>query len=259
VPLLASYTFQDTFFHRLDPRTKMIWLFLALVLCFATSGWVILACLIVLVLGLSWTARLNLESFLHMTKVVISLAIAISLIQTLFYAGGGEILFRLGPLAFHIQGFWLAIRVMLRLYCVILVFLQFLMWTHPTELSLVLVKVKLPYRYAMLFGLALRFFPVLEEELGNILVAQEARGMELRGSLRRAIRTVPVALPFCLRTLRRSSEVALAMELRGYGFRNQRTFLRSIRYRPADYVITAGMLTCLIAYFVLRVHFSGLL
>ncbi|MCL4369131.1 MAG: energy-coupling factor transporter transmembrane protein EcfT [Actinobacteria bacterium] len=258
MPLLTSYTFQDTVFHRLDPRTKMAWLGVMLVLCFATRQGFLLAGFIVLVLALSWVARLDLKCFIPVTRVFASLALGVVLIQTIFYSGE-DTPFHLGPADLHVQGFWLAVRVTLRLYCVILLFLQFLTWTHPTDLSLVLVKARLPYRYAMLIGLTLRFFPVLEEELGNILAAQEARGMELQGSMRRALNMVPVMLPFCLRALRRANEVALAMELRGYGFRPQRTFLRSVEYRPADYAATIGMLICLVAYFVVRWRSPSLL
>ncbi len=207
--------------------------------------------MIALVLGLSWAARLDLRCFLPITRAIIPLAVGIILIQTVLY-NGREILLQLGPADFHVQGFWLGIRVMLRLYCILLLFLQFLLWTHPTDLSLVLVKAKLPYRYALLMGITLRFFPVLEEELGSILAAQQARGMDLQNPIRRALALIPVGLPFCLRTLRRAHEVALAMELRGYGYRSERTFLRSIRFGPADYAITTGMTLCLIACFLAR-------
>lgn len=251
MPLLTAYAFQDTFFHRLDPRTKLTWLAALLVLCFATSQIPLLVGLIVAILGLCRAARLDLQSFVPLTRIVASMAVGVALIQTTFHAEG-DILFHLGPANFYPRGLWLAVEVMLRLYAIILLFQQFLMWTHPTDLALLLVKAKLPYKYAMLLGLTLRFFPVLEQELGNIFEAQEARGVELQGSLRRALAFVPIVLPFCLRTLRRANEVALAMELRGYGFRPRRTFLRTIRYRPVDYALTAGIMLGMAAYFAAR-------
>ncbi len=254
MPLTTSYAFKDTFFHRLDPRTKVGWLAAMLTLCFATNQWVLLVGLIVLIFGLSWTARLDLKCFLPIARVVGSLALGLILVQSVFYKGG-DIFLHLGPVDFHVQGLWLAVRAALRLFCIILLFLQFLTWTHPTDLSLVLVRAKLPYRYALLLGLTLRFFPVLEQEMGSIVAVQEARGLELHNPLRRAFNLIPIGLPFCLRTLRRANEVALAMELRGYGFRDRRTFLRSIRFRPADYAITGGMMVVLIAYFILRAQY----
>ncbi|MBI3979131.1 MAG: energy-coupling factor transporter transmembrane protein EcfT [Chloroflexi bacterium] len=248
MPLLTAYAFRDTFFHRLDPRTKLVWLVAMLVLCFATSRILLLLGLVVFVLGLSWTARLDLRSFLPVTRMVSFFSIGVILVQTIFHAEG-EILFRLGPVDFYAGGLWLAVQVILRLYCIILLFLQFLMWTHPTDVSLVLVKAKVPYKYAMLLGLTLRFFPVFEQELAAIYEAQEARGLDLRGSVRRARAFVPIVVPFCLRTLRRANEVALAMELRGYGYRPERTFLRTIEYRRVDQAVTAAILICLAAYF----------
>jgi energy-coupling factor transport system permease protein len=246
MPLLASYIAREGFFHRLDPRTKLTWLAVALVACFAVDRIAVHLALIALVFGSSRLAKLDLTGFLPITRVFCALAVGMIVVQTVF-SDGGELFYRLGPVALHSQGPYLAVRGTVRLYGTVLLFLQFTMWTHPNELSQAMVRAGLPYRYAMLVGLALRFFPVLEGELRNILEAQEARGMELRSPLRKALAMVPVSLPLCLRTLRRANEVSLAMELRGYGFRPHRTFLRTIAYRPADYAITAVLTISLIA------------
>jgi energy-coupling factor transport system permease protein len=227
-------------------------------LCFATHQAFLLTSFIFLVLSSCWIARLDLRRFLPITKAVVSLAVGVILIQSIFFDGNAP-LFRIGPLGFHEQGAWIGIVVTLRLYCIVLTFLQFLMWTHPTDLALVLVGLRLPYRYAILAGITLRFFPILEEELGNIMAAQEARGLELRNPIRRALNILPIAVPFCLRTLRRANEVALAMELRGYGYCDQRTFLRSIRFRAADFAITAGLIASLITFLATGICFPNLL
>lgn len=251
MPLLTSFAFADTFFHRLDPRTKLAWLAAGLVLCFVTNQTIVLAVLVLVVLALSAAAELDLRSLLPITKMVAYLGVLLVLVQTIFQTSG-EVFWQVGPISFHSGGLGLGIHATLRLYCLILLFLQFLMWTHPSDLSLALVKAKIPYRYAMLFGLALRFLPVMEEELTGILEAQEARGLDLSNPIRKAFALVPIATPFCLRALRRANEVALAMELRGFGFRMERTFLRSIRYSRADYAITAGIIVVLGAYSAIR-------
>ncbi len=238
--LLASYSSQESFFHRLDPRTKLVWLGVALVACFALDLILVDLALIALVMGSSWAARLDLGRFRAITGVFCMLAVGMILVQTVFHAQG-EVFFRVGPVDLHREGLSLAVRGTLKLYSTVLLLLQFTMWTHPTDLAQALQKAGLPYRYAMLIGLALRFFPVLEEELGSVFEAQEARGMEFRGPLRKGLALAPIIVPLCLRTLRRANEVALAMELRGYGFRPHRTYLRTIAYRPADYVMTVAL------------------
>ena len=240
MPLLASYTSRESFFHRLHPRTKLVWLGGALTLCFALDLVRVDLVLIFIVLGSSWAAKLDLERFWSVTKVFLLLAVGMVLIQTVFH-GEGEVFFRLGPLDLHREGLSLAVRGTLRLFCTLLLLLQFTMWTHPVDLAQLLAKAGLPYRYAMLMALALRFFPLLEEELEGIFEAQGARGMEFRGPLRKALALGPTAVPLCLRTLRRANEVALAMELRGYGFRSHRTYLRPITFRPVDHVMTAAL------------------
>jgi energy-coupling factor transport system permease protein len=104
----------------------------------------------------------------------------------------------------------------------------------------------------MLAGLGLRFFPVLEEELAAILQAQAARGLELGSTTRRVLRLVPILLPFCLRSIRRAGDVALAMELRGFGFSPTRTFVRTIRFGRADAVVCCLLAALLIAYLLVR-------
>ena len=249
--MLASYASQGGFFHRLDPRTKLLWLVTALVVCFAFDLIPVDLALIALVLGSSRAAKLWLRRFLPITGMFCALAVGMILVQTVFSVGG-DVFYRLGPVELHSQGPFIAVRATLRLYCMVLLFLQFTMWTHPTDLSQALVKVGLPYRYAMLTGLALRFLPVLDDELEGIFEAQGERGVDLRGPLRKALALVPITVPFCLRTLRRTNEVALAMELRGYGFRPRRTYLRTIAYRRADYAVTTALAISLAACLAAR-------
>jgi energy-coupling factor transport system permease protein len=218
----------------------LLWLTALLILSFAASSTAQLAFIIAAILISSFVAELDLRSYLPMAKLVAALAVALAIIQSLFRHD--EIVYGLGPVALHPAGFWLALHVSARLFCVILASLQLLMWTHPTDLTLVLVKAKLPYRYAMLIGLSFRFFPLMEQELQSIFDAQAARGLELRGALRKGLAFGPVMLPLFLRALRRASEVALAMEVRAYGLRRQRTFVRTLRLRAADQVLI-GMIT----------------
>ncbi len=256
--MLTAYTSHEGFFQRLDPRTKLAWLLTGLVVCFALDLIPVDLALIALVLGSSRAARLELERFLPITGVFCVLGAGMVLVQTIFSAGG-EVFYQLGPVAFHSQGLVLAVHGTLRLYCTVLLFMQFTMWTHPTDLSQGMVKAGLPYRYAMLIGLALRFLPILEEEMESIFEAQGERGVDLRGPLRKALALVPITVPLCLRTLRRANEVALAMELRGYGFRPRRTFLRPIAYRSADYAITVVLIISIAAFLVVRFLFPSVL
>jgi energy-coupling factor transport system permease protein len=130
-------------------------------------------------------------------------------------------------------------EVWLRLANLSLLFAQFIMWTHPTDIALMWISVGVPYRYAMLGALAVRFFPIFQAEVGRIQDAQRVRGRALHTTAQRITGMISVALPFVLRVLKRTDDVAVAMELRGYGYAPTRSFGRTLAMRPADWAVAA--------------------
>ncbi|NLY91750.1 MAG: energy-coupling factor transporter transmembrane protein EcfT [Firmicutes bacterium] len=70
---------------------------------------------------------------------------------------------------------------------------------------------------AMALGLALSFFPLLLEEAGEIMLAQQARGVTFQTKWTRKIRgLLSMVIPLFISALRRALEIAQAMEARGY-------------------------------------------
>ncbi len=236
----------------LDPRTRLVWLGVLLVVAATTREVGLLLAMVVLVLVTSWAGGIEWRSFAVASESTLGLGIGVVLLQGVVGAEGA-VLLRVGPLYLHTGGLALGVVVVLRLYVVLLAWLQFFLVLEPGELALLLVRLGLPYRYALLAGLALRFLPVLERELAGIFAAQEVRGLELGGPIRKALAFGPVLLPLCLRALRRANEVALALELRAFGLRPRRTFLRTISYQTRDYIVTAVALLCLAGYLIERI------
>jgi len=90
---------------------------------------------------------------------------------------------------------------------------------------------------AMVFTIALRFVPTLALETEKLLKAQAARGANIRGGTNPIARTrqlVPVLVPLFINTLRRSEELATAMEARGYVGGANRTHYVRLRSQRAD-------------------------
>jgi len=248
MPLITPYSYKDNLIHKLDPRTKLLWFLVMLILSIATRQPALLAAGIGLVVMVSLAAGLDIRRYWPLVKAMIPVTIAVVILQ-LIYAEG-PIFATVGPVGLHSLGFEIAFTVMFRIILIVTVCLQFFMWVHPTDLALTFIAFKLPYRYALLFGLSLRTFPVLERELVRIYDSQAARGLELKGSLRKIVRLIPVMLPFVLRALRRTTEVAIAMELRAFGYEKQRTYLRSIQFTRADWLASSLMVLTGLAYLV---------
>ncbi len=248
MPLITPYRERDNAIHRLDPRTKILWFLVVVALAIVTREPAPLVAGIALVLLVSVAAGLDVRLYAPLVRAMIPVTIAVVILQ-LIYADGPTFA-HIGPIGLHARGFEAAFTVMFRILLIVFVSLQLFMWIHPTDLALTFVAFGLPYRYALLFGLSLRTFPVLERELLRIYDSQAARGLELKGSLRKIARLIPIMLPFVLRALRRTTEVAIAMELRAFGYAETRTYLRSLRFTRADLAVSTLLLAGGAAYLV---------
>jgi energy-coupling factor transport system permease protein len=249
--LVTYHAYRDSPIHRLDPRVKALWLAVGLILIFSTDDWRPLLALLVLNLVLAVVARVDLRAFRPLLQALVVFGVLILIVQVLFR--GGEVFYALGPVRLHAQGLYVTREVWFRLANLAVLFIEYMMWTHPGDITLMLLKLGLPYRYGMLMGLALRFFPVIQEELTQVQEAQQVRGQPLQRTWQKIAGLVPVMLPLTLRVLRRTTEVSLAMELRGFGYDKERTFLREIRLRPVDW----ALLTVLAGLVILEVAMIG--
>jgi energy-coupling factor transport system permease protein len=123
----------------------------------------------------------------------------------------------------------------------------FFLTTSPDHLGLALEQTHIPYEFCFAFTTAVRFVPVLAEEAQTIMDAQKARGLELeRGNFLKRIRNyIPILIPLIVSAIRRSLELAEAMESRAWGATKKRTNLYVLKMHRSDLVllaITVGIL-----------------
>ena len=227
-----------------------------LLLSITTARPALLAAYLLLILAAAVVAGVPLAHIWPAARAMLSVAAVIVFIQ-LFLHPGPHPLLQVGGIHLYREGFPIGLEVALHIYCIVLASLLTFIWMDPTALTLLLLKTGLNYRYAMLVSLSLRMFPLLERELGKIYDSQQARGMELRGTLRKLIRLIPLMMPFVLRALRRANEIAVAMELRGFCYRKERTWQRAIVLGSLDRVILAGLAVGAVVYGGVRLTHPG--
>ncbi|MFZ0965181.1 MAG: energy-coupling factor transporter transmembrane component T [Candidatus Bathyarchaeia archaeon] len=140
-----------------------------------------------------------------------------------------------------------AIAMTLRFIVLVESFSIFFLTTSPDHLGLALEQTHIPYEFCFAFTTAVRFVPVLAEEAQTIMDAQKARGLELeRGNFLKRIRNyIPILIPLIVSAIRRSLELAEAMESRAWGTTKKRTNLYVLKMHRGDIVllaITVGIL-----------------
>ncbi len=121
------------------------------------------------------------------------------------------------------------------------------MTTSPVALIEGLTMLMTPLRwlrlpvddFALMTLIALRFIPTLTEEAEQLIKAQTARGASFStGSLReRAQSLLALFVPFLRNTLRRASEISVALDARGYQVEGRQTRLYEKSFSLRDYLV----------------------
>jgi energy-coupling factor transport system permease protein len=142
----------------------------------------------------------------------------------------------------------------LRFMILISSFSVFFISTSPDDFSLALQKSRIPFDICFAFTMAVRFVPILAMEAQSISDAQRARGLELdRGRFTSRIKNyIPLLFPLVANSIKRSLELAEAMESRGYGLKKQRTNLYTLRLKEADYLVLGFVTLALIILVYVR-------
>ena len=134
-----------------------------------------------------------------------------------------------------------ALAMTLRFIVLVESFSVFFLTTSPDHLGLALEQTRVPYEIVFAFTTAVRFVPVLAEEAQTIMDAQKARGLELeRGNFLKRIRNyIPILIPLIVSAIRRSLELAEAMESRAWGATKKRTNLYTLKMHKGDVALIA--------------------
>jgi len=149
-----------------------------------------------------------------------------------------------------------AAAMTLRFVVLVESFSVFFLTTSPDHLGLALEQSRVPYEFAFAFTTAVRFVPVLAEEAQTIMDAQKARGLELEkgGFLKRIRNYVPVLIPLIVSAIRRSLELAEAMESRAWGATKKRTNLYSLKLLRGDFALLVINVAVLAVAIFVRIY-----
>lgn len=149
-----------------------------------------------------------------------------------------------------------ALSMTLRFVVLVESFSIFFLTTSPDHLGLALEQSHVPYEFCFAFTTAVRFVPVLAEEAQTIMDAQKARGLELeKGSFLKRIRNyIPILIPLIVSAIRRSLELAEAMESRAWGATKKRTNLYVLKLKRSDYVFIFLTISILATAVLVRMY-----
>ncbi len=125
----------------------------------------------------------------------------------------------------------------------------------PDDISQTLIKFKFPYSFAWAISTAYRFIPTLAKETNIIIDAQKSRGLQIdRGNLFKRVRNmIPLLIPIFATALRRSWQLAEAIESRGWNATKNRTYLYSLKLKWWDIIVILLSLTLFALFLYLAI------
>ncbi|MDH5793580.1 MAG: energy-coupling factor transporter transmembrane protein EcfT [Candidatus Bathyarchaeota archaeon] len=223
--------------HNLDPRIKFV--YVCAIFAVAIIFGELLPLIILFIMQIPFVLLAGVKrQWLRSMRGAAFLATIIFLTNFIFAFIGGR------AMAESLEN---AVAMTLRFIVLVESFSVFFLTTSPDHLGLALEQTHIPYEFCFAFTTAVRFVPVLAEEAQTIMDAQKARGLELeRGNFLKRIRNyIPILIPLIVSAIRRSLELAEAMESRAWGATKKRTNLYMLKMRRGDFVlilITIGIL-----------------
>jgi energy-coupling factor transport system permease protein len=237
------YIDNNSFIHRLDPRTKIIVFLLTFVaiLMFENPLWMLpVAFLIVLQLVVSGSFR-NLRRIRY---ILIVLTISSMVLWNLFSSGVTPLFW-----IFTLESFLFAIARTMLMVLMISAGMILISTTRTEELVLGMIRLGMPYRVGFAISTALRLVPTIASSTVTIGQAQQSRGLNLQsGNLLERIRKfLPLLVPVFISTIRSTNIFGMALESKGFGAREKRTFFLQIHMTPTDWAVLAFAVAFIVA------------
>lgn len=242
---IGQYYPADSWIHRLDPRTKIFFTMVYIVMLFCIDNiWGYLAAFVILCYML-YASKIPLKYTFKGLKgilVIILITVALNVFMT-----PGKVIWHWGFMQITAEGIERAVAMAVRLCFLVIGTGLLTLTTSPIDLTdgleFYLSHIPFVRRYAhelsMMMSIALRFIPTLMDETQKIMKAQKARGAQFdTGSLmQRAKAMVMILVPLFVSAFRRADELATAMEARCYRGGVGRTRMKQMVFRRGDRIV----------------------
>jgi len=233
----------NSFVHRMDPRAKILFVFLFIAIVFIANSVITYAILLTFTLMVVILSKIRLYFLITGLKPVIILVVFTFLLH-IFFTREGDLLINFWFLEIYEEGLRQGIFISIRF--LVLVFITSILTLTTSPISItdgieVLLgpfkRLKLPvHELALMMSISLRFIPTLMDETGKIMKAQMARGSDIGSSpvKERVKAVVPLLIPLFVSAFKRAEDLATAMEVRGYRGGAGRTRYRQLNWRFVD-------------------------
>ncbi len=226
-----QYIDNNSIFQRADALSKLAWVLVVVIFTFqfqsSEARGIMLGSLLVVAIIF---ARVPFTTILRASPLIFGVALLLGLFH-LFVTPGEHVLFTFGPLTATQEGLVKGSGYFFRLAIMVMASFMLIWTTDIRELMVGLVHLGVPYRYAFAIFMALRFLPIVQQEVDAVRAAHTIRGRASRSPIRHRIRLWQRYLfTIIVNGLRKAENTALAIESRGFGVYPNRTYVKDFKW-----------------------------
>ncbi|MCT4509133.1 MAG: energy-coupling factor transporter transmembrane protein EcfT [Tepidibacter sp.] len=256
------YFEEDTFLHKLDSGIKFILFMVWTIVTFMFLDIRVFGCMGILGLILLYKSKIPFNTI----KIMIGVMIGFNLLNSLFIllitpqygsklTGTYTYVFDIGYSVITLESLFYVLTLSIKYATLFPITLIFIFTTHPSKFASSLNKMGLPYKIAYALNIAFRYIPDIQKEFNQIVNSQQARGISFKkgeASLAKRIKNfTAIIMPLITSALKRIEVVSNAMDLRGFGKHNGRTWYNSNKVNKADYlVLLISLMSLLICIYI---------
>lgn len=263
---LLTYIPRDTFVHHLCGVTKLfVFLMWTIVCMLSYNTWVLLIALLLSVI-IFFAAQIRFREVSFALGLIVLFLLLNSVAIYVFSPEEGVNVYGTRHELFRFtsrytvtkeQLFYL-FNVTLKYFTVVPIALLFIVTTDPSEFASSLSRIGVSYKIAYSVSITLRYITDIQNDYHTISQAQQARGVDLstKVSLKKRISGLAsIAVPLIISSLDRIDLISNAMDLRGFGKMNKRTWYSERPFSRYDWIVC--ILTAVISAAALYFTFRG--
>lgn len=218
--------------HTIDPITKLLGFILIIISMFVAQQIELLIIVSVFIFIVSLLSRVRIKSYITTFIFILPFFIFLFLLYWIIMSPMDSLI--------------LVSQMSLRLYLFILLSIIYTSTTKEIDIAYSIEYLITPLRFirvptyeiSIIIMLAIRFLPLLFEDLKKIMIAQTSRGINvINGNIWTKIKGIKISLlPMFVIAFKRSDEVAIAMTIRGYEVGKKRSRFKKNKFGLLEFL-----------------------
>lgn len=249
---MLSYSDKGSVIHSLSGTTKLLYFLIWSLASMITYDTRLLLFMFVVSLVIFRVSKVDFEDIAFVLKLIL-VFLCINLIAIfIFSPEEGVKIYQSRTLIVHlfgnynltVQQLFYEMNVALKYFTIIPIALLFILTTNPSEFASSLNKIGLSYKISYAVAITLRYIPDMQRDYVIVSQAQQARGIDMsrKVSLLKRIKNVAaVLIPLFFSSMDRIDTISNAMELRGFGKKNKRTWYAAKKMKRLDFAVISAL------------------